>query len=705
MKVLKQIGGIWIFFLLMSLFFAYSYYPIRPALWSKLLALQIVSMLFSFFMIFKYRKLPLFVPKSRIVLLYSLFIVSLIPSCIFAVNTALAWSEFAKLFSFFIIFLLVYYVDNQYDIKDYFLKGLLVLVFLSMMIGILQLVFMTYGNLPSDWFDFIQKHFGNVPVSSSIHQKTYFLKSIFAHRNMFAQIILLSMPFIGFTTFRKKGFWKYLAYFNIIIMLLFMIFLYVRSIWIIGILSFFIGILLIIFSLGLSIFRTKSSLFSLIVIAMVMSVSIKLIQSNKNIKETFTKQSYFINDSSFGSANERLLLWKASIPMIKDNLLVGVGLNNWGVVIPKYLKNELRDVHTGNYTQFQRPHNDYLQLIAEYGVFAFLLFAFFILWVLILLLKSLFIEKNQEEKLWLISLILFIVIYLGISFFSFPRERIEHQLLLNLVLAFSLSKIQNIKRIEQLQIAKPLLVLLPFTAIWIPLIAHSTLMLQSDINIKKAYIQRAKGNNAQYKYFKKAKQTFYNIDPNGTPIDWYLSYQYSSLGNISMAERSLKSALKAHPYHKHSLNDLGTIVFSTSGSKAAEILYSKALDIAPNFVDANVNIAILKIQATEYDTAWYFLSNCDTSNYHNYYRLAIHEVGLQIGKELYNKIEPSDSLFAFTINRIIQDRNWIWLSHKHAIENNQNLKQQFIDEAVYVLFEEGEINQSEAENIKNKYKK
>jgi tetratricopeptide (TPR) repeat protein len=229
-------------------------------------------------------------------------------------------------------------------------------------------------------------------------------------------------------------------------------------------------------------------------------------------------------------------------------------------------------------------------------------------------------------------------------------------------------------------------------------------MMESDYNIRKAYQYKADGNDLQYLFFRKAKQPFYNIDPNGTPIDWYLAYQYANSGNNSMAEQLLKSSLQAHPYHKQSLNDLGTIYYHTKGKKAAETFYLKAHRIAPDFVDANVNLSILKINSRQYDSAWYYLSLCDTVNYHSFYRAAIIEAGKNIGLNLINRITSSDSLLSMAVEGIIDNPEWIWLSHKHALENNRNLMQQFLEEAVYVLLKMNHtIDLKTANQLRNKY--
>jgi len=705
MKTIKQIGGFWLIAMLMILVVTYSNQAIRPAMWSKLLGLQIVSFIFSLYLIFTLIKTSLIIPKSSLIIIYIVYIISIIISCFYAINTALAWNEYAKILSMFLIFILAYFTISKADIKLYFLKGIIIFILISLSFATIQMLSIYSDVLPSQWIVLVQKWFGDIPTSDDPHQKTYFIKSVFAHRNLFAQILLLSLPFIGFTAYQQKGIWKHLAIFTIILILFAIVFLFVRSIWLIGFISLFVGIILLVTSSGFGFLRNRSSYILLGILLLLGAISFGIIKNNRAIKQTFLKQTDFINNTSYGSANERLVLWKATIPMIKDNPIYGIGPNNWGIVLPKYLKQELREVSSGNYTQFQRPHNDYLQMMAEYGIISFLLFSLLILGVLINLFKRLIKCHKQDEKLWLISLILFFVIYSGISFFSFPRERIEHQLLFTIILAFSVFDKKNNSANRQWRISKPSIILIIITILWVPLIAHSMLILQSDINIKKAYKYRMHNDNTQFVFFEKAKNRFYNIDPNGTPIDWYLSYQYSSLGNLQMADKYLNLSIILHPYHKHSLNDLGTILAISGKNKQAEKMYLQALDIAPDFIDANVNMAILKVQNAHYKEAWHYLSQCDTINYHNYYRAALSEVSLQIGTELYNNIEPSDSLFASTVNRILQNPQWVWQCHKHAIDNNNSLMQQYVIEAVYVLLElEKSINQETANHIINKYK-
>ena len=97
------------------------------------------------------------------------------PSCFYAVNTALAWSEYAKIVTMFLIFIIAFITIKQTDIKLYFLKGLLIFTLLSLAIASIQMFSVYFDILPSQWIIVIQEWFGDIPTSEDPHQKTYFI--------------------------------------------------------------------------------------------------------------------------------------------------------------------------------------------------------------------------------------------------------------------------------------------------------------------------------------------------------------------------------------------------------------------------------------------------------------------------------------------------------------------------------------------------
>jgi putative inorganic carbon (HCO3(-)) transporter len=69
-------------------------------------------------------------------------------------------------------------------------------------------------------------------------------------------------------------------------------------------------------------------------------------------------------------------IWRATVELIKDHPLVGVGFGGYWTAIPQYHN------ASGAYTP-QQAHNDYLEIMASGGVIGFALF----LWFVVLLLN------------------------------------------------------------------------------------------------------------------------------------------------------------------------------------------------------------------------------------------------------------------------------------------------------------------------------
>ena len=78
----------------------------------------------------------------------------------------------------------------------------------------------------------------------------------------------------------------------------------------------------------------------------------------------------------------RILVWKSSLKMIKDNPFFGVGIGNFKLIYPLYRSLEEWKI-SGINVQVLRGHNDYLQIASEMGLIGFGLF----FWIIISMVK------------------------------------------------------------------------------------------------------------------------------------------------------------------------------------------------------------------------------------------------------------------------------------------------------------------------------
>lgn len=90
-------------------------------------------------------------------------------------------------------------------------------------------------------------------------------------------------------------------------------------------------------------------------------------------------------------ASNRFTIWKDSLPIIKDNWLVGVGLDNFGLAYEKYYGDKTTD----------KVHNVYLQILVTNGIIGFIPY---MIWLIMIFIYG-FKIKNDEMLILLIPFI------------------------------------------------------------------------------------------------------------------------------------------------------------------------------------------------------------------------------------------------------------------------------------------------------------
>ncbi len=130
----------------------------------------------------------------------------------------------------------------------------------------------------------------------------------------------------------------------------------------------------------------------------------------------------------------RLKIWILTTDMIVDHPITVVRAGNWKLHSPKYY-NKFGYNFKKNQLNWVRPHNDYLGVFAEKGIFGFLLFLAIFGFAIAYMLKLFFSNVRLEQKILSLVLLSGLICYLTVSFFTFPLERISQQAYLAFILA------------------------------------------------------------------------------------------------------------------------------------------------------------------------------------------------------------------------------------------------------------------------------
>ena len=465
--------------------------------------------------------------------------------------------EIIKRIEYFMFFVLVY-SDVSNNNNRNLLKGIVTFSVIIISIGVIQLVYL-------------------IILQQGAQENLYAISSVFSHKNIYASVLVLSIPFLIISDYSKTN--KILL---VSFTFLVLIILQTRS----ALLALLVSSVYFAFSKNEFLNKNwKVISFAGLVVLLTSVLLLKLL----NTFEFFVTIFDFDGDSLRSSTvKERFFLWGNSLKMFCDNWLLGVGVGQWAICFPVYGLSLWR-LRQGEVVM-QRPHNDMLENFTELG------FAGGVIFLLILIYPLLIKAKTSKEQLIKFGLISFIII----SFFSFPQERIIPSLMFFTFVAFSL---KNKKSINIGTSTKTII-----SGLLIVFVCVSYNRLGSEYVFKK-YITNLKTTNSNKALLDlhKSKSPFFLVEGTSTPIDWYIGEVYFKSRNILMAKEYFEYALIVNPNKINILNSLGGCSLYENDLVSAEKYFQKAIDIAPFYEVGLYNQAYVMNKKSNYNSAIYLL--------------------------------------------------------------------------------------------------
>ncbi|WP_168026817.1 O-antigen ligase family protein [Ignavibacterium album] len=281
-----------------------------------------------------------------------------------------------------------------------------------------------------------------------------------------------------------------------------------------------------------TIFNTKIKMVS--VVAMILIISLVIIAGVYQIKP----------ESAFG----RLLLWKVSLNIIKENSLVGVGFNKFDVVYNNYQADYFAKGNGSNTEKLladnvRHAHNEYLQISAEIGLIGLLIFLgiIFSAFKFSVINNDLNTVKQLTEKVIInLSAKAGLIALLVFALFSFPLHILPN--LINFVFLLAVtSKTNNPVIVKEFTLNS---LVIKLSAIFV--IAITSFFAVKYVQLYQAYFKwndafmAAKGG-----YFNIAEKVYENLNPelkyNGEFLFFY-GASLSAVGNYNEAIKFLEPA-------------------------------------------------------------------------------------------------------------------------------------------------------------------
>lgn len=341
-----------------------------------------------------------FLIKKKAIVLYGLFLICALLSIYFSLNRAAAIVTFNQYLTVFFCFIFFNIFSRNITDGDKFIMNLLfVLLIIETFLSLSPII----SDIENDSLVFRSMKYSGAAANINI--------------TSFSLVYKLPLLFYFFEKYSKPVIKIFLS------LLLFFI-IFVVSILgtrgaIIG-----IGISILIFFYYMIVskhtLRNKIKQLCWMLIPVILAVLLNLNYLNKNENDIITRASSISINTQDGSVNQRLRYYKHSLTQFYETPFMGVGIGNWKLYSIDYDKNDIN-----GFIVPYHAHNDFLQILAEMGIFALIFYISFLFYST----KTLFNNKLFENNLN-IFLMGSILIYLLDSSLNFPISRPISQLFL-----------------------------------------------------------------------------------------------------------------------------------------------------------------------------------------------------------------------------------------------------------------------------------
>jgi O-antigen ligase len=296
------------------------------------------------------------IPKTKLIKFMLLFLILAMVTTSFSLNFSKSILGLLRVSSFFALFLLVFStLESEKDIR----KLISTWIFVSVIISF-------YG---------IWQHFGGGITR---------IYSTFANPNNLGEFCFMTIPLIvslGIYGNRRNVKIFYSLIFCILMLTLLLT----------GSRASWLGSLVAIIIVGI-LAKNKKLLFSIFAFLIIIFSALIISPAFRTIFEDVIRLSRGLT--------YRPLLWASCLNLIKDHLFLGTGLDALGEALPQYsvIKIPALQFQLSSFLKTGGVHNFYLRVVAEMGIFALLVFLYFLKVSFTEIKLSLEREKNRYFK-------------------------------------------------------------------------------------------------------------------------------------------------------------------------------------------------------------------------------------------------------------------------------------------------------------------
>jgi len=385
-------------------------------------------------------------------------------------------------------------------------------------------------------------------------------------KNLFAAAMMFTLPLCIKNAFTDRKLYRVFSWIAVLTALVVFVFLRARSVYA----GMVLGIMTVIL-------MTKKYRVPILCAVVVMGSAVA-IYNGKEVMNTI-------------SISNRMKIWKYSLVMFNENKIFGIGAGNWKLKI----LNAGADLEIpGSYEKstYKSSHNDYVGVLAETGLIGFISYV------------AIFVAAlHQAVKRKNIAIASALVGYMTVAFFSFPKDRAYHTIVLCLLLAMSYEGcVGRKKKFNPRPVARYLTALTVFVFLYLTLFCFCC-RYRSECSVK-----RMRDNPANWKmhlWERRNYSRFCTLNTYCTPLHFYYGVANVKLGNIREGLNDFLIARKHSPSDAYVLTNLGNCFSKLEQQAKASWCFREAARLHPEIELISNNMKI-------YESSRNFQLLCDS---------------------------------------------------------------------------------------------
>jgi O-antigen ligase len=440
----------------------------------------------------------------------------------------------------------------------------------------------------------------NGPAMLPDHREAiYAVVGVMSHKNEFSNALMLMLPFLFYGIYSLRKEWRVVSILAVALNLIMILLLKTRSVWVgIAISLLMTGIFLVFSGHRVKLHKTWRIVLAASIIALVTGVAVIYSLPKRTDDFSIVGRVQNIADTQSPHNISRLKVWHATLQMISERpFYKGVGAGNWQILIAPYCKGMFTSISALNWG---RPHNDFLWVWSEKGIFGLILYLSIFVMGFYYLFRVFFFSPDTKDRMLAILIAGGILAYLAISFFSFPYERMNHTVYLSLYLAAAVVLHRKAFPVKREFKPNPRYLLAAGLLMCGFGVIYGYQATRMEIYMKRT-IQAENNNrfNDAIHWAQKSINPFRSLNPMAYPPEYYIAKSDAAMHRNDEALEGFRKTLELFPGNAWAYSRMGLIYSEKKDLDSLIYCLDYILELVPN----------LKKERKALASAWYQKGN------------------------------------------------------------------------------------------------